>query len=91
MCKRQLDFYGLQQLLSQNVVELKFRKVNGDVVVRKATRNMEKIESVAGDQSFSGTSFNQYNRVRFFDLDDEQWKSAYPDRVLNHTILERLT
>ena len=90
------QFENLYNALKQNVVEVHFKKVNGDTRVMSCTLNQTQLENVFGpfEAQDQNNSLDLPKSLAVLDVNQKAWRSFKPENVtmvtsLGETIYEK--
>ncbi len=72
----------LLEMLHKRVVNVKFRKLNGDIRVMRCTLNANLLPPVKNTGGVQEEAEPNPNLVTVFDLDAADWRSFRLDRIL---------
>nr|QMP83745.1 MAG: hypothetical protein [Caudoviricetes sp.] len=77
-----LEFENLIELLRENIVNLKFKKINGDERVMNCTLSSEYIPETKTESKKKPNS----DIVSIWSVDDNGWRSFRKDSVINYEV-----
>jgi hypothetical protein len=66
-------------MLNRHIVEVTFKKANGDTRVMKATLMKDHLPSIEEKPQYD--LFKSSSAIRCFDIDKQEWRSFRPDTV----------
>lgn len=80
------EIENLIEMMSEGVVVVTFKKLDGKIREIRATTNTDILERYLG--KLPGWTDTDNRILRVFDVEDQEWKTFYKDNLINYGTIE---